>query len=491
MRSVRAADLFCGAGGTSTGLVRACEKIGKRLDLTAVNHWPVAVETHAANHPAANHLCESLDSVDPRKAVNGRLDLLIASPECTHHSIARGGKPINDQSRATAWHVVRWAEALRPRYILVENVREFQTWGPIGENGRPLKRHRGATFQSWVQALKSLGYSVEWRVLNAANYGDATARERLFVLARIGRGDVPWPNPTHSRDGQTNLFRSQSSWRPARDIIDWSLRGDSIFNRKRPLSPNTMARIEAGLRKFGGSAFTPHTTHRGGDRVNGLGKPLPTVTGANRGEQALIRPFLVQAGGPAGKARNPQSVDDPLRTIITENHTALVQPFLVNLRGTEESRLRSSAKPVDEPLLAITSGGRHLVVVEPFLISAGGPCVDAIPVSRPMNTVLTRDHMAIVEPFLVKHNGTASGGFSVDEPLDTITAKDRFGLAETCRSVGIDILFRMLAPHELAAAHSFPKNYRFAGNRGDQVKQIGNSVPCGIAEALCEALLSN
>src|SRR5579883_819451 len=131
MKPIRAADLFCGAGGTSTGLATACDLMGRKLELLAVNHWQIAVETHSLNHPSAKHLCETLDGVDPRKAVSGQLDLLVASPECTHHSIARGGKPVNDQSRASAWHVVRWAEALRPKAILVENVREFQTWGPI------------------------------------------------------------------------------------------------------------------------------------------------------------------------------------------------------------------------------------------------------------------------------------------------------------------------------------------------------------------------
>jgi DNA (cytosine-5)-methyltransferase 1 len=198
MKTIKAADLFCGAGGSSTGLKRVADALGVALDLTAVNHWPIAVETHAANHPGARHVCKSIDDIDPRKVTGGSLDLLWASPECTHHSTARGGKPINDQSRSTAWCVTRWAEALRPKFIIVENVPEFQTWGPIGSTNRPLQSRKGETFAAWVGTLTSLGYTVEARVLNSADYGAATTRRRLFVVARFdggarGRGSIAWP----------------------------------------------------------------------------------------------------------------------------------------------------------------------------------------------------------------------------------------------------------------------------------------------------------
>lgn len=178
------ADLFCGAGGTSTGAVEAAKEAGYKVELTAINHWPIAVATHTTNHPDARHLCTSIDDVDPRKLYKmGGLDLLWASPECTHHSRARGGKPMNDQSRATGHCVTRWAEALMPPVILVENVPEFLDWGPIGTNGKPLVSRKGTTFRAWVQMLESLGYSVEWRILCAADFGDATTRQRLFVQA--------------------------------------------------------------------------------------------------------------------------------------------------------------------------------------------------------------------------------------------------------------------------------------------------------------------
>ena len=253
MKKIIAADLFCGAGGTSTGLVKACEESGVEVDLIAINHWDVAIATHSANHPEAKHLCTSIDSVDPRKVVpGGRLNLLVASPECTHHSNARGGRPMSDQSRASAWHIVRWAEALYIDNILIENVREFENWGPLGTNGRPLKSKRGETFRAFLTALESLNYSVDYRILNAADYGEATTRERLFVQARKRPKQIAWPDPTHSRDGEPTFFGKRDKWRPAKEVIDWSIASQSIFSRKKPLAPATMARIEAGLRKFGG-----------------------------------------------------------------------------------------------------------------------------------------------------------------------------------------------------------------------------------------------
>lgn len=258
-KRIRAADLFAGAGGTSVGLTQACEETGARLKLTAVNHWEVAIETHSQNHPKANHLCADLDSIHPLTAVpGGRLDLLVASPECTHYSRARGGKPVSDQKRASPWCVVRWATDLQPRAILVENVREFQEWGPITTEGKPLKRRKGEYFTAWVGALKALGYSVSWRVLNAADYGDATTRERLFVVARRSNKPFLWPEPSHARAPETDLFGAgKPRWRSAREVIDWTLQGKSIFGRKTPLRENTLRRIEAGLRRFGGEAAEP------------------------------------------------------------------------------------------------------------------------------------------------------------------------------------------------------------------------------------------
>ncbi len=248
------ADLFCGAGGTSTGIMQAAEALGKRTDLLAVNHWPVSVNTHELNHPGVRHLCESLENIGPAKAVpGGRLNLLAASPECTHHSIAAGGRPRNEQSRATAWHVCRWASDLRVDNILIENVREFQNWGPLGANGKPMKSRKGETFKAFLNALRSMGFNVDSRVLNAADYGDPTSRHRLIVLARRGK-PVVWPDVTHGKSG--DLF-GLKPYRTAREIIDWDVKGKSIFRRSKPLSPNTVRRIAAGLKKFGGANAEP------------------------------------------------------------------------------------------------------------------------------------------------------------------------------------------------------------------------------------------
>lgn len=370
-------DLFCGAGGTSTGLLRAASRIDRRIDLTAIDHWPVAIETHSSNHPSARHLCQSIDPVDAHCVVRGDLDLLIASPECTHFSRARGGRPRCDQSRASAWHVVRWATDLRPRWILVENVMEFLDWGPLGVDGRPLKSQKGVTFRAWVEAIRGLHYTVEWRVLNAVDYGGATSRRRLFVLARRGRyRRLRWPEPTHAPEEQMRLF-SLRRWRAAREIIDWSLSGESIFRRRRPLAETTMHRIEEGLRRY-------------------------------------------RAGG-------------------------LIEPFLLTL--THGGRTRSLHAPVP----TITCANEH----------------------------------ALIEPFLVSYYGTGRA-HSVRDPLPTVTTRDRFGLINGSIA---DIRFRMLQPHELAAAMGFPAGYHFTGNKTEKVCQIGNAVQVDMAEALFSAIL--
>lgn len=416
---ITVADLFCGAGGTSTGLRQACERLGLQLNLLAVNHWDIAIQTHSKNHPYAEHLCSTLDSVDPRKVVpSGRLDLLIASPECTHHSIARGGKPIHDQSRASAWRIVEWCSQIHVDHILIENVKEFQTWGPLGTTGRPLKRQKGATYFAFLNALQSLGYTVEARVLNAADYGDATSRERLFIQARKGRKPIFWPEPTHgpSRGDQVGpLFsdRDLRPYRPAKEIIDWSLPGESIFRRKRPLAPATMQRIEKGLEKFSGLPFL--VKYYGGADVQPVDRPLPTVT-ANYEHYGLAQPF-----------------------IIPVNH------------GRGDYRAHS--------------------------------------IERPFPTITTVDAWGLIRPFLINYNGTGTAQ-SLEDPLNTVTTKDRFGLVTTRPAgVEIDVLFRMLQPHELAAAMSFPRDYVFHGNREQKVRQIGNAVPVRLAEGLCRAIL--
>lgn len=487
-RKIKAVDLFCGAGGTSTGLREACSALGLSLNLLAINHWDIAIATHSQNHPDAEHLCSTIEAVDPRKAVpSGKLDLLIASPECTHHSRARGGKPISDQSRASAWRIVEWCSTLRVENVLIENVPEFQTWAPLGSNGKPLKSRRGETYQAFLGALTSLGYSVEARVLNAANYGDPTSRERLFIQARRGRRRIEWPPLTHVRE--QGLF-SAPKWRAAREIIDWSIPSQSIFKRKRPLSPNTMARIVAGLKRFGGLDFI--VPAQSGGRPRGVHEPLPTITTRATGI-GLCEPFLVKYHG-NHKGRNDgasrlRAVSEPFPTLDTSNRLALCEPFIVPFFGERKGQA-PRVHSINDPVPAVTSHGAG-GLVQPFIVPVnhGNGDLRSHDIEKPMPTITSVDAWALIEPFLVSYysNGHAR---SVDEPLDTVTSKDRFGLVEPQKiEARLDINFRMLQPHELAAAMSFPRDYEFKGNREQRVKQIGNAVPVRIAQALCESIL--
>ena len=379
------ADLYCGAGGATTGVLRAARRCGREIGFgVAINHWPTAVATHSANHPGVTHLCESIERVDPCVAVpGGVLDLLWASPECTHHSRARGGKPRQNQSRSGASHVLTWLDKLYVKSVIIENVPEFAEWGPLGANGEPLKSQKGECFAAFIQSLKARHYHVEWRVLNAADYGDPTSRRRLFIIAVKRPRKVVWPEPTHRPTGETvSLFGTTKPWRTAREIIDWSNLGTPLSRRKKPLSPNTLRRIEAGLKKFCGG-----------------------------------QPFLVQTdqtGGP----------------------------------GTLTS--------VDEP----------------------------------MPTAVTKQNCGLVTPFLTKYYGTALCQ-SVDDPLDSVTTKDRFLLVNPVSNERHEreIYFRLLQPGELAAAHSFPRDYRFTGNKAEVVKQIGNSNPTELTAALTRGLI--
>jgi DNA (cytosine-5)-methyltransferase 1 len=397
---VHAVDLFAGAGGTSTGLALACKDLGREVELTAINHWQKAIDTHSANHPWAKHICQSVESVNPREVVpEGHLQILVASPECQHFSRAAGGRPKLDQRRASAWQVLRWLELLEVDSLLVENVVEFADWGPLDARGHPLRSKKGETFKAWVSAIRSLNYNADHRILNAADYGSPTSRKRLFVAARKGRKAVVWPEPTHSKKGD-----SKPKWRAAREIIDWSLKGQSIFHRKRPLSPNTTRRIIEGLKRFGGRELQPFIVqmeHGGG--VDGIDVPLRTITGTRGGAAALVDPFILsQASGGA-----PRSVDDPVSTIVSDGAHALVEPFIVPFFGERDGQ-DPRVQSTEEPLAAVTSHG------------AGG----------------------LVEPYIVRFNGTEdaasedskrawrNSGKSVDDPLPAVTGRPRFGLAE-------------------------------------------------------------
>lgn len=589
LQKVTSVDLFCGAGGTSTGLAEACKELKVDVELIAINHWTVAVETHKKNHKWATHYCEAIERINPRTVVpSGRLKLLVASPECTHHAKARGGRPMLDQSRAQCWHILKWAQELYCENILIENVEEFRDYGPLGADGRPMKSKKGETFKAFVRGLESLGYRVEHKILNAADFGDATTRKRLFMLCRRpAHKKVHWPPPSHTRVPEAgDLFQSDlKPWVPAKKIIDWSIEGESIFNRKRPLKRTTLERIAAGLRKFCGAAAEPFLLilrqHMDAMSINGplpsicangnhvalcephqdafilqqqsggaprsVNKPTPTI--ATKGAQSLVEPqpflipfynerkgqkprthdvnepvpsipatgsgkfALIQPGPYMGQPeafvvtpggtnmKDGRSVTEPLPTVMAKDRFAVVEPkaFLVSPGHGEGTDRR--AHSMEEPLKSPT-GSNEFAVVEPdaFVLSmehgkngkhSGKNGKRVYSMKKPMPTITSADAWAMAKPCIIKYNGTGKAN-SVEEPLDTVTAKDRFGLMiPGVGVVGLDIRFRMLRPHELAAAMGFPKGYQFMGTREQQVRQIGNAVACYTAKALCKALLED
>lgn len=442
--TLRIADLFCGAGGTSTGALKAAEAAGYRVELTAINHWQIAVATHTENHPAARHLCTSIDDVDPRKLYKpGTLDFLWASPECTHHSRARGGKPMHDQSRATAWCVVRWAEALQPGVIFVENVAEFLDWGPLNAKGRPIASKKGSLFQAWKSTLEACGYKVDHRLLCAADYGAPTTRTRLIVQAVRGRRQIRWPARTHAPAEhieklrqQPDLFASEDParlqpWVPAREIIDWELPGrwlDEMPGKPQhgglPLSPKTLRRIHAGLMRYGLKNFiVPGQT--GKDRVRSVEKPLQTVTTESRGI-GLVRPFLVpNFGERAGQQPRSHSTEAPLPAVTSHGAGSLVQPFIVELKGSSDRHLDASGKDVDEPLSTVTTSGAHHSLVEPYIVPidhTGKGSIVTQDIQKPLSTITTEARHGFVQPFLVctAHGGTGDRAKSIEQPLGTI-----------------------------------------------------------------------
>jgi DNA (cytosine-5)-methyltransferase 1 len=546
-------DLFCGAGGSSTGAKRALAKHGHAMDLLCVNHWPTAIETHKRNHPEARHYCQDVATVRPHLVVpGGYLDLLMASPTCIYHSRARGGKPTSDQQRMDPWHIIAWLTELRVRCLLVENVPEFVDWGPVNmRSGRPLPSRRGEYFRQWVETIRGLGFRVDWRILNAADYGDATTRHRFFLIARSDRKPLCWPEPTHAQGGQEDaLFgTSRQPWRAAREIIDWSLRGKSIFNRTRALSPKTLARIYAGAVKFKWPepflvilrqhmdaqsidrpvpALTAGGTHVGlvqpqpyvegfiqanrtHNTAKSLDEPIPPVTtnggvfiatvahGNNPGERdgdsrrcrGVAEPLqTIHAGGGKFALVVPQcgggivrSVDDPLPTIPGAGAHAMIAPYYGGGSG-------KTCSSVEDPLPTVTTKDRFGMVVPVTHQDNGDRARDVETDPIPTVTGAHRGELAFVTAGFGERGGQAARVRSVEEPAFTVCAQGHIGLVRP--GVDFDILFRMLQPHELAAAMSFNDGefaYEFSGTKSDINKQIGNAVPCRQAMALVEALI--
>lgn len=492
-------DNFAGGGGASTGMELG---LNRHVDI-AINHDPDAIDMHKMNHPETKHYCESVWDVDPAEACEGRpVGLAWFSPDCKHFSKAKGNRPVDKNIRGLAWVAIRWAALVPVRIIMLENVEEFMTWGPVVEvepgKFKPCSNRKGETFKGFLKILttgikpshpafkemyhslklnfcydinlkmklvKGLGYNVEFKTLSACDYGAPTIRKRFFLVARNDNKPIDWPAPTHSPKGSGLI-----PYATAADIIDWSIPVKSIFGRKKPLAEKTMERIAKGLEKFVFSSDSPFIVndecafiakHYTGVTGSDLREPLATVTTTDH--NALAMAFMTKfRAGSVG-----YEIDSPVHTITsggeqkrpgTANTQALVTSHMVKLRGTNVGH------PTDEPLHTISAGGLHL---------------------------------GEVRAFLIKYYGTGVGE-DLLSPIGTVTTKDRFGLVTVFGEQYqlIDIGMRMLEPHELFAAQGFPSDYKITHNsegkkisKSSQVARCGNSVSPPVAQALVEANL--
>ena len=356
---------------------------------------------------------------------------------CTNHSIARGGRPVNDQSRSTAWDILKFPQELYIESIIIENVREFTRWGPLGADGRPLKSKIGQTYQAYLDALRALGYTVQERILNSADFGAATTRERLFIIARRGNRPIVWPHQTHTKDPHSqDLFRKMKPWRPAKTIIDWDTPGKSIFNRKKPLAPSTIERIAAGLKKFGGAAAEPFLVMLyGTGKARSVDRPMPTVTAKGQ-HIGLCEPFIITPGGP--DLRGGRSVNNPLPTVVCKDRMGVVEPYLIPFFGERKAGRHSKkgqnprTHSIEKHVPAVTSHGAGGLVV-PFIMAIDQRWGKGTirPVTKPMGTICTKQAFAVVIPTIVRFNGGKKGKdrvHSVDNPLPVVDTSNRYGL---------------------------------------------------------------
>ena len=456
-------DSFAGGGGASTGIEQA---LGRPVDV-AINHNDEAIAMHRINHPHTTHYVESVFKVDPEEITgNQPVGLLWASPDCTHFSKAKGGAPRSPRVRGLAWVVVRWARRVKPRVILLENVEEFEDWGPLLDDGTPCPERRGMTFRLWTNQLRAAGYQVEWRQLRACDYGAPTIRKRLFVVARRDGQPIVWPEPTHG-PGRALPYRT------AADCIDWSLPCPSIFERARPLAEATMRRVAAGVMRYVVNAAEPFIVpiqNWSRDTVQPITEPLRTVTAHPKGGGfAMVAPTLVQTGYGEREGQAPRALDlgKPLGTVVSGGKHALVAAFLAkHYSGVVGSDLR-------DPLGTVTRVDHHSLVT----------------------ATIGSDRREDVRAFLLKYYGTPQDP-QLREPLHTVTTRDRFGLVtvhgETYAIA--DIGLRMLQPRELYRAQGFPDDYvidfEYRGKplpKSSQVRMCGNSVSPALSRALVAA----
>lgn len=534
-------DNFAGGGGASTGIELAT---GYSVDI-AINHDPKAIKMHKANHPNTKYYCENVWAVDPVKACNGHpVGLAWFSPDCKHFSKAKGGKPKDKNIRGLAWVALRWAGLVRPRVIMLENVEEFKTWGPLNRRHHPIKEKQGKTFERFVQQLQDLGYEVEFRELIAADYGAPTMRKRFFMIARCDGKTIVWPEPTHGpADSEAVKAGLLKPYVGAYTQIDFSRPCPSIFDTSeeikekygiravRPLAKKTMERIARGLKKFvldNPEPFIIQCNHGGERRPNDIREPMPTITGKHGygivepklapymgtnttnhpggnckdpihtittgNQQCLISPTLIQYHSETaqGEVRG-QTIKDPIMTVDGSNRYGLVTSFL---HKYYDGGYKGAGDSIENPLPTVTSWD-HNSVVTANLIQMNNHC-DGKDIRQPLPTITAGDgHFGEVRAFLIKYYGDATGQ-DIEQPLDTVTTKDRFGLV-TIEGVDyqiVDIGLRMLEPKELYGCQGFPDDYiidhDYTGKtypRSEQVKRCGNAVCPPIPAALVKANL--
>lgn len=513
-------DNFAGGGGASTGIELA---IGRNVDI-AINHDPDAIAMHRANHPNTKHYCEDVWEVDPVEACDGRpVTLAWFSPDCKHFSRAKGGKPADKNIRGLAWVAVKWAYLVRPSVIMLENVPEIQTWGPLGKDNRPIKERAGETFDGFIKALstgistdhpafpemcealsiswesemaialvKGLGYDIQFRTLRSCDYGAPTTRQRFYMIARCDGRKIVWPKPTHGQKNSADVKSGKKKpYHTAAECIDWSIPAQSIFERDRPLAENTLRRIARGIRRFVIDNPEPFivTVNHGGDNFRGqsINEPLQTVT-AKHG-YGIVTPTIMCNNENNVGAR----VDSPLPTVTTGNRNFLVAPTLIQYHS-ETSKEEVRGQEVDQPIMTIDTAPRYALSCAHIMKNYGGGYTGAgSKADAPLDTVTATDHNSLVtahimtmrnhmdgqlvdEPlgtitagtthhlevqaFLLKYYGNGTAN-SVSEPLDTVTARDRFALVTIHGEEYIitDIRMRMLQPRELFNAQGFPEDY--------------------------------
>lgn len=534
-------DNFAGGGGASTGIEEAT---GFSVDI-AINHDPKAIAMHKANHPNTKHYCEDAWQVDPVQACNGHpVGLAWFSPDCKHFSKAKGGKPKDKNIRGLAWVACRWAGLVRPRVIMLENVEEFKTWGPLNRGHHPIKAKQGKTFNKFVSQLQDLGYEVQFRELVAADYGAPTMRKRFFMVARCDKRPIIWPEPTHApadseavKEGllkpYVGAYTQIDFSRPCPSIFDTSEQIKEKYGIKavRPLAPKTMERIARGLKKFvldNPEPFIVQCNHGGDRRPLDTKEPLPTITGKHG--YGIVEPYMIQIGQTGFTKDRSKNIQEPLSTIVSKNEHCLICPTLIQYHSeTAQGEVRGQT--IKDPIMTVDGSNRyglvtsflhkyydggykgagesmenplptitawdHNSVVTANLIQMNNHC-DGKDIRQPLPTITAGDgHFGEVRAFLIKYYGQGTGQ-DIQEPLDTVTSRDRFGLVtiEGEDYQIVDIGLRMLEPRELYGCQGFPDDYiidhDYTGKtypRTEQVKRCGNSVSPMIPNALVRANL--